>query len=148
MPFQVNHDQNNPLILEDGHRLPSCDLLPLFKAVDVVRDNHTGFEPDWKNVDFITNRNGLRKLLRWIIFTEGTCGRSIPEFRLDLQLAGDRTVLLNRWEKDVFAPPGLGYGFGFEQATTKLAPGCERSTGHHRIVQYVCGSATHHMCLF
>lgn len=135
MPFQVIHDQLNSRINQDGHRLPSCDLLPLFKAVDVAKEDDASLDVDWKSVDFVTNRNGLRKLLRWID-GRGDSKRQRP-FRLDLELAGKRTVLLNRWEENRLAPPGMGYGFGFEKETTVPAPGCENSTGHHRIVQYV-----------
>lgn len=90
---------------------------------------------NWSAVDFVTNRNGLRKLLRWID-GRGDSDR-FREFRLDLQLAGRRTVLMNRWEKTTLAPPATGYGFGFEKATTVPVLGCENSTGHHRIIQYV-----------
>jgi hypothetical protein len=90
---------------------------------------------DWSTIDFVTDRNGLRKLLRWI-------GTPHPkEFRIDTQLAGKRTVLLNRWEKrtreSLEGRKYSTYGFSFEKASTKPAPNCEESTGYHRIVKYV-----------
>jgi hypothetical protein len=90
---------------------------------------------DWSAIDFVTDRNGLRKLLRWI-------GRPDPkEFRIDTQLAGKRTILFNRWEKRTRETVGgmnySTYGFSFEKSSTKPAPDCKESTGHHRIVNYV-----------
>jgi len=95
--------------------------------------NDVNFE--WSGVDFVTDRNGLRKLLRWI----GT--PDAKEFRIDTQLAGKGTVLFNRWEKrtreSVENRNYSTYGFSFERASTKHAHGCEDSTGYHRIVKYV-----------
>jgi len=87
---------------------------------------------DWATVDLISDRNGLRKLLRWI----GGAADMRP-FRIDLQLAGKKTVLFNRWEKryrEDFS--GYTYGFNFEKASTMHAKDCEESTGHHRIISY------------
>jgi len=86
---------------------------------------------DWASVDFVTDRNGLRKLIRWI------GGQDVRDFRIDLQLAGEKTILCNRWEKrnrETFN--GRTFGFSFEKASTEAAPGCRGSTGHHRIVTY------------
>jgi hypothetical protein len=111
-------------------------LVPLLIAVDKTSEvAGTSSAFDWSEIDFVTDRNGLRKLLRWI---DGPNQADKPkEFRIDMELAG-HTVLLNRWEKrtrDNFI--GKSYGFNFEQASTTPAPGCEESTGHHRIVKYV-----------
>ena len=73
--------------------------------------------------------------MRWI--EDRGDGDRPREFRIDLQLAGEGTVLMNRWEKATWAPPGNGFGFSFEEETTVPAIGCEKNTGHHRIVQYV-----------
>lgn len=101
-------------------------------AVEDVQDNNPF---DWSSVDFITDRNSLRKLLKWV------GGTSDKEFRIDTQLAGDTTVLLNRWEKrNQEASGGFTFGFSFEEATTKTAKGCEGTTGYHRIVTYVSSS--------
>jgi hypothetical protein len=87
---------------------------------------------DWSSVDIITDRNGLRKLLRWIEQTE-----ALKDFRIDLQLAGEKTVLFNRWEPQHVEPgfPG-SFGHSFEESQTVPAPGCEDGDGHHRIVTY------------
>ncbi|KAG6890589.1 hypothetical protein C0992_000407 [Termitomyces sp. T32_za158] len=103
-------------------------LFPLITAVNhVSSQNEEKF--DWASIDFVTDRNNLRKLLRWI---NGTAS----DFRIDVQLAG-KTVLLNRWENRYQEQmSGRTYGFNFEKASTKAVPGCENSTGHHRIVRY------------
>ena len=56
-----------------------------------------------------------------------------------MELAGSKTVLLNRWEQITKEQPGTrrSYGFNFEEAMTVPSPGCERGTGYHRIVTYV-----------
>lgn len=115
---------------QNGYRVPKAVLLPLFEAVNKV-NNSSPF--DWPSVDIITDRNNLRKLTRWA--ENGSQGRN---FRIDFQLAGKKTVLMNRWEEryhEMFS--GRTFGFSFEKASTDPAPGCKDSTGHHRIVTYV-----------
>ncbi|TFY81636.1 hypothetical protein EWM64_g2373, partial [Hericium alpestre] len=98
------------------------------KAVDAV-----GKQVDWFAIDFVTDRNNLRKLLRW---TRGGTGQS-HDFRIDMELAGERTVLLNIFgAHKTYSGIGTGYGFSFEHETTVPVPGCEDSIGHCRIVKY------------
>lgn len=111
--------------------MPKDILLPLIVAVE-KKAEVDGEDFDWASTDFVTDRNNLRKLLRWI------GGGSPSDFRIDIQLAGKHTVLLNRWEnryKEEMS--GMTFGFNFEKASTHHAKGCRDSTGHHRIVQYV-----------
>lgn len=131
MPYHVHTDDGIAFVDQNGFRCPSATLLPLLMAVErTAEDDGRSFE--WSSVDFVTDRNGLRKLLRWI---GGTASR---DFRIDMQLAGKHTILLNRWETCTREQmSGRTYGFNFEKASTAPAPGCERSTGHHRIVRYV-----------
>ncbi|KAI9065981.1 hypothetical protein FKP32DRAFT_1566831 [Trametes sanguinea] len=139
LPYRVPFDTGIVMVDQNNYRMgTSCGLLPLFRAVDVMSaDGSTTV--DWGTVDIITDRNGLRKLLRWLAFTgEDT----LKEFRIDLQLGGSKTVLMHRWEKrtrENVVPPKGGCGHNFEHESTFAAPGCERSTGHHRIVQYDLG---------
>lgn len=110
--------------------------MPLVRVVEIEAPDF-----DWSAVDLVTDRNGLRKLLRWIRDPQAR------EFRIDTQLAGEKTVLFSRWEKrsaesldDRVKPNGRTYqtyGFSFEKASTKPAAGCAGSTGYHRIVEYV-----------
>jgi len=111
----------------------SNSLLPLIAAVDAHAEEEGNPPLDWGSLDIVTDRNSLRKLLRWI-----GGASDAREFRIDLQLAGEKTLLLNRWEKRT-TEESSGYTFGhnFERVSTQHAEGCEESTGHHRIVQYV-----------
>ncbi|KAI0783483.1 hypothetical protein C8Q75DRAFT_436081 [Abortiporus biennis] len=115
--FRVRPDSGIRYIDQNGHRVPSSTLLPLFKAADVLEDEPGMEKVDWSNVDIVTDRNGLRKLLRWVTGVERD-GRPVKDFRIDTQLGGKRTVLFSRWEKKTF-----------EQ-------GCAGATGHHRIIKY------------
>ncbi|KAG6900310.1 hypothetical protein C0993_012742 [Termitomyces sp. T159_Od127] len=127
-PYQVHADDGETFKDQNGYRCPNSVLLPLMTAVNhVSTQNKEQF--DWASIDFVTDRNNLRKLLRWI---NGTAN----DFRIDVQLAG-KTVLLNRWENRYQEQmSGRTYGFNFEKASTRAAPGCEDSTGHHRIIRY------------
>lgn len=115
--------------------MPTAVLLPLITAVDKsheASDSPAAFDWSAEKIDFVTDRNGLRKLMRW---TDGA--DPDREFRIDTQLAGN-TVLLNRWETRTRVNySGYTFGFNFEKASTDPALGCENSTGHHRIVKYV-----------
>ena len=117
----------------------SRTLLPLIRAVQDIESQSNAREKekfDWSSVDFVTDRNGLRKLLRWILAGPGDPPR---DFRIDIQLAGSKTVLMNRWEQFTKEEPGTrrSYGFNFEEAMTVPSPGCERGTSYHRIITYV-----------
>ncbi|KAG6909281.1 hypothetical protein DXG01_001225 [Tephrocybe rancida] len=127
-PYQVHADDGMSFKDQNGFRCPTSVLLPLVTAVNrmsTLSNEHF----DWAAINFVTDRNNLRKLLRWI---NGTG----DNFRIDIQLAG-KTILFNRWE-DRYQEQmsGRTFGFNFETASTRSAPGCESSTGHHRIVRY------------
>ncbi|KAK2465268.1 hypothetical protein APHAL10511_002622 [Amanita phalloides] len=125
-PFRVPPDTGTNIIDHNSYHLKEMPLLPLFAAVDANEDADTF---DWSTVDIVTDRNGLRRLLRWI------SGGEAKPFRIDLQLAGKGTVLMNRWEKEATSP-FLGYAYGtnyFNAAAKKLH---SESTCHHRIIGY------------
>jgi hypothetical protein len=136
-PYQVPADTGMFFVDQNGFRMQSAVLLPVIMAVDKMQeasDSPGAF--DWcdEKIDFVTDRNGLRKLLRWIDAAGTT--PAPKDFRIDTQLAGS-TVLLNRWETRTRVKfSGTSYGFNFEKASTDPALGCEESTGHHRIVKY------------
>lgn len=89
---------------------------------------------DWGSVDILTDRNNLRKLLAYLD------DHDTKDFRIDLQLVGAWTVVLQRWEERT-AEEGEAHGYGdtFEQKFTALAPDCEAAAfaGHHRVISYV-----------
>lgn len=113
--------------------MPDCPFVPLFRAVDTMEKERDGDKVDWSSVDIISDRNNLRKLLAWVQGGE-------EFFRIDVQLAGSWTMLLQRWEeRPLEISDGYGFGDSFELAATTPAPGCEDATlaGHHRIISYV-----------
>lgn len=107
-----------------GHRSP---LLPIFAAIDTLQSNF-----QYTDLDIITDRNNLRKLLRCID------NQSEKAFRIDVDLLG-KTCLLTRREEFMMETVNefRGYGHEYEQAATKPRRGSEDELGHHRIVSYV-----------
>ena len=89
-------------------------LLPLFKAIDFLTD--IGHTPplEWASIDFVTDRSNLRALLSW---ANGSTG----ELRIDTQLAGHKTVLMNRWTpRPKVSADGVSFGFNFEKKATRV----------------------------
>ena len=136
-PLIVPRDSGEDFIDQNGHRMRRrFTLLPLIKAVQTTATRKKASSTfDWSSVDFVTDRNGLRKLVAW-------ANNKSDNWRIDLQLAGDKTVLINGWPPVTKQSSGRSesYGFSFEKACTHPAPGCESGTGHHRIVTYVRSS--------
>ncbi|KAI0783481.1 hypothetical protein C8Q75DRAFT_810811 [Abortiporus biennis] len=130
LPYSVNPDSWS-FVDQNASRFPSCPLLPLFRAVEFAQREPETNRVNWVEVDFVTDRNSLRKLLRWV------SGEN-QEFRIDIQLAGIKTVLFTRFEQRVLATSagGTGYGYNFEKESTTEVPGCEETTGYHRVVKY------------
>ncbi|KAI8986173.1 hypothetical protein BD414DRAFT_416626 [Trametes punicea] len=120
---------------------------------------------DWGAVDLVLDRSSMRKLLRWVWYThsnadqgtrheghsEGTTAgtnsnvhskrrKPPPDFRLDFQLGGEKTVLVERWDTRTFQrklPPAHGCRNNFDNLATSPAPrGYQSTKFHHRIVQY------------
>ncbi len=90
MPYNVQPDTGIHTIDQNTYRMPSANLLPLVVAAN-KKQKDEGTDPlPWGTMDFVTDRNGLRKLIRWIV------GGQVKDFRIDVQLDGHKTVLLNR----------------------------------------------------
>lgn len=141
-PYTVPPDRVT-FMYEDAYRMPQYPNLARMRAIDIMTAEK-GIQVDWPSVDFITDRNALRKLLKWAGDTSG------KDFRIDLELAGERTVFLNRWEaktRNRLGPQEQSYGFAFEKASTHPAPDCQGTTGHHRISSYVRVSSSSSMSL-
>jgi len=103
-------------------------LIPLFAAID---DMDPSF--DYKQFDFITDRNNLRKLLYW---ASGSSDEK--DFRIDIDVAGS-TCLFTRLEaQNTDTVEGfMGYGHEYKQAATRVTRGCERAIGHYRMISIV-----------
>ncbi|KAM5540765.1 hypothetical protein V8D89_005409 [Ganoderma adspersum] len=142
-PYRVQFDTDVRFVDQNGYRMGSAScLLPIFRAVDIIAEENADTSLDWSSIDIITDRNGLRKLMRWLQYSPDPEKEPLKEFRIDLQLGGKKTVLMNRWEKrtrENAEPPRSGCGMNFERESTTPTKGCERSTGHHRIVKHDMG---------
>ena len=71
LPITVRFDNGIRMFHEDAfHMGAESTLLPLFRTVDALHsgDSTAPTEDiiDWPDVDFVTDRNNLRKLLRWV----------------------------------------------------------------------------------
>jgi hypothetical protein len=133
-PLSVPRDSGKDFIDQNGHRMKRrFTLLPLIKAVQTsTTRKKVASKFDWSSVDFVTDRNALRKLAAW-------ANNKSDRWRIDTQLAGDRTVLITGCPPVTKQSSGhsQSYGYNFEKACTHPAPGCESGTGHHRIITYV-----------
>lgn len=133
VPFSCTPDKGYSFVDQTGYHCPSSPLTPLVTA---VREHSPSFNLD--QVDLVTDRNNLRKLLGWV----SNSGK-YREFRIDVQRTGRKTVLFTRWEprnrvKAHSGPAGAtGYGSTFEKIVTRHAIGAEPTLGHHRIITYV-----------
>ena len=138
VPFTVQPDPPSVSVGKGSARLPEYPMLPLFVAADAIHGpKEAAALVDWPNVDVVTDRNGLRKLLRWL---SPSSDRNVRDFRIDVQLVGTKTLVLDRWEGGIYKPPTRTYGYGFVGATTRPAPGCSPSGQlrcHHRVIAYV-----------
>jgi hypothetical protein len=132
LPFTLQPDDGSNFVDQNEARITQYPLLPILAAADAIHDKKAPV--DWPTVDVVTDRNGLRKLLRWLNPSEG---REVRDFRIDVELIGAKTIVLSRWESRKREPPtGRSFGFGFEAATSRAAPGCPIS-GHYRAITYV-----------
>lgn len=79
------------------------------------------------------SRGTLRKILNFCL------GEEPPAFKIQL-LCVSNTLIAERCEKSdsiiLHGSQNTGYGHSFEQAFTRPQPGCENSTGHHRVLLY------------
>ncbi|EIW75634.1 hypothetical protein CONPUDRAFT_169416 [Coniophora puteana RWD-64-598 SS2] len=122
-------------------------LSPLFASIETMYGSNSGVDTshrggfDYASLDVITDRNNLRKLLRWVS-GPGTAanGRAAEAFRIDVQRVG-KTCVFTRRDAQVreYITGFRGYGHEYEKASTKLAEGCEDATGHHRVVRMSFG---------
>lgn len=104
---------------------------PMFAALDLMKPDF-----DFGEVDVVTNRNSLRKLLNF------ASGRVSESFRIDVNMV-HRTMFLTRRERSttdkIRGSRNAGYGHNFERAFTEMEKGLEESSGHHRVIRYKMG---------
>ncbi|KAI9433788.1 hypothetical protein BJY52DRAFT_1218590 [Lactarius psammicola] len=132
VPFTLQPDDGSVYVDQNSRQLSQYPMLPLFTAADAIHDQEAP-PVDWPTVDVITDRNGLRKLLRWL---NPSSGREVRDFRIDVQLVGTKTLVLSRWERPTHEMQTVrSYGHAFEAAMTRAAPDCP-SSGHQRAITY------------
>ncbi|VDC03145.1 unnamed protein product [Peniophora sp. CBMAI 1063] len=128
VPFQISPDTRELVAGPKEYKFISASFEPLFAAIDAMETSM-----DWPSIDIITNRRALRQLYRWIDRGNPT---QQDHFRIDFEVIGKNTILFDEvWTEFRFKEVPL-YGAGFALETTDAGPGCEKSKGHHRIVQY------------
>ncbi|KAG1745762.1 hypothetical protein EDB19DRAFT_1927161 [Suillus lakei] len=130
-PHRVPADSGTRFVDQNAFYMRKLSpLIPLFAAID---DMDPSF--DYNQFDFITDRNNLRKLLRW---ASGSSDEK--DFRIDVDMAGS-TCLFTRLEaQNTDTVQGfMGYGHEYEKAATRVTRGCERATGHHRMISIDIG---------
>lgn len=104
-------------------------MLPMILAVKHVDPEHA-----LSDYDIVTDRNGLKKLLRWINQTD-----QYRDFRIDIEIVGIDTLLFSRWDIRTYEQGGAGFGHEFKKLTVKEAGWKESlQLDHRRIVAYVC----------
>lgn len=125
LPFRIPRDRGLQFVDQNAYRLPRAPLLALFRAADKLDTGNV----DWRSVDIVTNRNNLRKLLRWV---DGSEPKVDQPFRIDVQRVGACTVLLSRWDPSTRSPQ-FGWGGNFERKNTVPADGGAGATpvGHN-----------------
>ncbi|KAF4672581.1 hypothetical protein FOL47_000332 [Perkinsus chesapeaki] len=111
-PPHLEYDQGTFFCDENLYRQKKCPTESLFQAVSICTPSF-----DWRKVDFVTDRNNLRKLMRAIQPNWDTYDDQ--SFQIDLDVIGT-TVVLTRVgpaESKVF-----GCGHSFERQMTKERP--------------------------
>ncbi|KAH9060204.1 hypothetical protein EDB87DRAFT_1831622 [Lactarius vividus] len=133
VPFTLEPDASSIYVDQNTAQLSLYPMLPLFVAADAIHGQEEAPPVDWPTVDVVTDRNGLRKLLRLL---SPSPGRAVRDFRIDVQLVGAKTLVLSRWESPTpEISSGRSFGHAFEAAMARAAPDCP-SSDHQRVITY------------
>ncbi|KAJ0158215.1 hypothetical protein CTA2_12064 [Colletotrichum tanaceti] len=131
LPLTISPDEGTFFIDQNTALMPQHPFEPMFRAAAAM-----GRDVSFDDVDVVTNRNSLRKLLDF-------CSpRSQESFRLHLHLVRD-TLIIERCEKhtrEFVAGSTRGWGRNFEKASTAFPPNLTESHGHHRTLRYALGA--------
>ncbi|KAH6643423.1 geranylgeranyl pyrophosphate synthetase [Truncatella angustata] len=129
-PRRLPKDCGLIYIAQNAARHPESPLEPLFRALFLMKP-----EFDVRNVDLVSDRNNLRKLLTFVDPSSSRNG--LEAFTINIEVRGN-TIIFARTEsktKEVILPHEFkGYGHEFEKAYTDSP--IKNSTGHHRIITY------------
>ncbi|KAI5813991.1 geranylgeranyl pyrophosphate synthetase [Pyronema omphalodes] len=128
--IKLSPDTGLVYIDQNAFRHPECPLEPLFRAV-YSKDPRF----DASDIDLVTDRNNLRKLLKFVTGTP-------EDFRIKVERINGTTLFTRCEEKTSdFIRSGQFRGFGhqFEKNYTTWSADTKGSTGHHRIIRYKFG---------
>ncbi|CAK47955.1 hypothetical protein M747DRAFT_317254 [Aspergillus niger ATCC 13496] len=119
-----------PPKVQNAARHPESPLEPLFR---VLYTTHPSF--DIGAVDLVTIRNNIRVLLSFI--NPSLSKYRLEPFTIEFEITG-KTAVFCRAEtetvKNIRLGAVAGFGHEFEKAYTRNQ--VDRSTGHHRIINY------------
>ena len=106
-PMQLIKNERLQIADENRHHQPDYPLEALFRAVQICSPQF-----DFSAVQFVTDRNNLRKMLNYVE------GKSLDEsFRIDFQRVGNMVVLMRNDER--VSMPCNDYGKDFERNYTE-----------------------------
>ena len=125
---KLEPDSGARYVDQNAARNPKSPLEPLFRAVYAHKPDF-----DIREIDVVTDRNNVRKLLRFIQASSNEC------FEIQVEIAGGTTALFTRVEPETKQTIHGFHGFGhnFEKAYTKSLVG---STGYYRVISYMFGN--------
>ncbi|KZM27763.1 isoprenoid biosynthetic process [Ascochyta rabiei] len=126
-PLKLEPDSGRVYVDKNAARIPDAPLKPLFSALSA---QNPGFEMG--SVDVITDRNNIKKLLR---FLDGTSSES---FQMQVEIVDGKMALFTRTEDETTTViQGFRvHGRNFKKACTKSATG---TSGYHRITSFSFG---------
>ncbi|KAG8745967.1 hypothetical protein FRC10_006530 [Ceratobasidium sp. 414] len=155
LPLQLSPDTGPTFIDQNTARLPKSPFEPAIRAISVIRgDLNNNPRISDEGIDVVTDRNNLRKLMRFICANgpnRDLRRHRNREFRIDAQLApNNKTLVLTRYDESAVddSTQFKGYGHNFEEAATKAHPPIVavnqtstvlsrlKTSGYHRIIRY------------
>ncbi|KAJ5751498.1 uncharacterized protein N7511_008463 [Penicillium nucicola] len=132
LPITLTRDCPTSPEEQQYHPIPTYHFEPVFRALTAVNSDFR-----FDDVDLVTNRNNLRKLLQWV---EGAARR---DFRIDLDIVND-TLFMTRWEANNSVlrsgSHNPAYGSNFEKFSSNYQEDLVDSTDHHRVIHYTLGA--------
>ncbi|WQF84409.1 hypothetical protein CDEST_09423 [Colletotrichum destructivum] len=130
LPMTISPDKGTYFIDQNTSLMPQHPFEPMFRAAASMNQDMS-----FDDIDIVTNRNSLRKLLDF-------CSpRSQESFRLHLHLVRN-TLIIERCEEltEGFADGSCGWGRNFEKVSTAFPSNLTESHGHHRTLRYSLGA--------
>lgn len=132
-PKKVAKDSGLIYIAQNAFRHPESPLEPLFRSLYTEKPSYNIHQ-----VDLITDRNNVRKLLSFI--NPNLSRNGLEPFTIEIEVTSNTAIFCRaESETHTFIGPNdfKGYGHEFEKVfTTTQVSG---STGHHRIISYKLG---------